>query len=105
MTLNPKEKKQLRAIGHKLKPLVTIAGKGITEGVQLEIERALHDHELIKIKVVVGDRILRQQVIGQVCADSNSELVQSIGNTALLLKRAKNPDPKLSNLLRNLSTI
>ena len=37
--------KQLRAIGHKLKPVVTIAGKGLTEGVINELDRALTDHE------------------------------------------------------------
>ena len=46
--------KQLRTIGHKLKPIVTVAGNGITDGVVNELERALTDHELIKIKLAVG---------------------------------------------------
>ena len=46
--------KQLRAIGHKLKPVVTIAGNGLSEGVITELDRALQDHELIKIKLAVG---------------------------------------------------
>ena len=48
--------KQLRAIGHKLKPVVTVAGNGLTEAVYAELERALSDHELIKIKLAVGSR-------------------------------------------------
>ena len=31
------EMKQLRAIGHKLKPVVTVAGKGLTDSVMAEI--------------------------------------------------------------------
>jgi RNA-binding protein len=39
--------RQLRAIGHKLKPVVTVAGNTLSEGVTAELERALDDHELI----------------------------------------------------------
>ncbi len=46
--MSKRDTKQLRAIGHKLKPVVTVAGKGLSETVRLEIERALTDHELIK---------------------------------------------------------
>ena len=35
------KRKQLRAIGHKLKPVVMIAERGVTEGVEAELERAL----------------------------------------------------------------
>ena len=35
-----KDIKQMRSIGHKLKPVVTVAGKGLSEGVRMEIERA-----------------------------------------------------------------
>ena len=100
MPLNPKEKKQLRTIGHKLKPIVTIAGQGLTENVQLEINRALNDHELIKVKINVDTRELKSELIKELCENSNATLVQSIGNIALLLKRAKEPNPKLSNLQR-----
>ena len=50
MTSSNADKKYLRQLGHNLKPVVTIASKGLTESVQLEIERALNDHELIKLK-------------------------------------------------------
>ena len=92
--------KQLRGIGHKLKPVVTIAGRGLTEGVMAEIERALNDHELIKIKLAVGSREARSAVANDLCTQTGAELVQSIGNMILVLRRAGNPDPKLSNLIR-----
>ncbi len=92
--------KQLRAIGHKLKPVVTIAGKGLSENVIAEIERALKDHELIKIKLVVGDKAARMAVAEELCATTKSELIHSIGSVILVLRRNSKPDPRLSNLIR-----
>ena len=94
--------KQLRAIGHKLKPVVTIAGNGLTESVIAELDRALNDHELIKIKLAVGSREARAAVAAEVCERSGAEMVQSIGNVMVILRRTDKPDPRLSNLIRPL---
>jgi RNA-binding protein len=74
----------------------------LSENVLAEIERALDDHELIKIKVAVGERELRDQLIDELRATAKAALVQRIGNTATLLRRAKKADPKKSNLQRTL---
>ena len=50
--LDNKYCKQLRAIGHRLNPVV-IVSNGVTEGVTAEIDRALKDHELIEVPAVV----------------------------------------------------
>jgi RNA-binding protein len=92
--------KQLRAIGHKLKPVVTIAGKGLSEGVTAELDRALTDHELIKVKLAVGSREARAEITQQITTQFNAELVQSVGNMILLLRRSATPDPRLSNLIK-----
>jgi RNA-binding protein len=92
--------KQLRAIGHKLKPVVTIAGNGLSESVIAEVDRALTDHELIKIKLAVGSRDARAAVAAEICAHSGAEIVQSIGNIVVVLRRTTKPDPRLSNLIR-----
>ncbi len=94
--------KQLRAIGHKLKPVVTVAGKGLTEGVVSELDRALTDHELIKVKLAVGSREARAEIARAISAQSGAEIVQSIGNVILLLRRSATPDPRLSNLIKPL---
>ena len=93
-------KKYLRSIGHGLKPVVTVASKGLTEGVLGEIDRALTDHELIKVKLAVGDRAVKKQAIDEICARLQAENVQTIGHVLLLYRAAEKPDPKLSNLLR-----
>ena len=51
MTISNEDKKHLRRLGHKLNPVVTVAAKGLTESVIAEIDRALNDHELIKVKL------------------------------------------------------
>ena len=98
MSLSQDRKKALKTIGHKLNPVVTVAGKGLTENVLMEINRALEDHELIKVKYTVGDRDLKQELLTQTETATRSELVQSIGNIGLFFRKNKNPDPKKTNL-------
>ncbi|MEM8560602.1 MAG: YhbY family RNA-binding protein [Pseudomonadota bacterium] len=97
-----REIKRLRAIGHKLNPVVTVANKGLTDAVIAELNRALEDHELIKIKFAVGDRNAKAALVQEVCERCAAELVQSIGNVIVILRKNPNPDPRLSNLLRPL---
>jgi len=94
--------RQLRGIGHKLKPVVTVAGNGLTDTVLAEIDAALSRHELIKVKLAVGDREVRRAVAEEICQRSGAELVQAVGNVILILRRSPEPDPRLSNLLRAL---
>ena len=96
-----KELRQLRAQAHSLKPVVTVAGKGLAPSVLEELDRALNDHELIKVKVAVGDRELREAVIGELCAKSNAYLVQRVGNIATVLRANPQADPRKSNLHRS----
>ncbi len=100
MQLSNTRKKELRTIGHHLKPIITIAEKGITETIDTEIERALNDHELIKIKISVNDPSIRKTLASELCENHKAELVQSIGKVALICRKAKKTNPKLSNLLR-----
>ncbi len=100
MSLTATQKKQYRTIGHNLNPIVTIAGKGLSAGVQLEVDRALEDHELIKVKFSVGEREVKKALIRELCEQVQAEIVQEIGNIALIYRAAEDPDPKLSNLLR-----
>lgn len=87
-------------MGHNLKPVVTVAGNGLTENVSAEIDRALNDHELIKIKLVTEDRDDKKALADAICKNNNAQLIQSIGHVILVFRKAKTPDPRLSNLLR-----
>lgn len=100
MPLSNSEKKRFRQIGHTLSPVVLLGGQGLTEGVLAEIERALEDHELIKVRIGGEDRDARREVIDTLTASTRSQAVQIIGKIVLLYRPARTPSPKLSNLLR-----
>lgn len=95
-----KELRQLRALAHPLRPVVTVASNGLSDAVLQELERALSDHELIKVKIAVGDRAQRELVVAALCERSGAQLVQRIGNIATLIRRNPAADPKKSNLQR-----
>ncbi len=100
MELSNARKKDLRTIGHHLKPIIMIAEKGVTEAIHNELERALEDHELIKIKININNPAMRKTIAADICTAHKAGLVQSIGKMALICRAAKKPNAKLSNLLR-----
>lgn len=89
MKLSNEFKKQLRRKAHELHPIVMIGDKGLTDAVQLEIERALLDHELVKIKIASGDRVNREEVIKTICKTRKTELIQKIGKVAVIYRENK----------------
>ena len=93
-------RKQLRAIGHKLNPVV-IVSNGLTKGVAAEIDRALTDHELIKIRINAADREEKKELVDEICTKLGAELIQMAGHIALVFRAALKPKPELSNLLRH----
>ena len=99
--LTIQERKRLRQIGHALNPVVMIGGQGLSEAVVEETLRALNDHELIKVKVAGEDREARATTITSLSQETEAEIVQTIGKIVLLYKKAKQQNPKLSNLVRH----
>ena len=102
MSVSNSDKKKFRTIGHQLKPVVIIAQKGLTENIKEEIDRALTDHELIKIKLLTSTRAAKKELMEVICSEFNAECLQSIGHIILIYRAAKKPGPNLSNLLRHL---
>lgn len=102
MAISAERKKQFRTIGHKLNPVVTIADNGLSEGVLNELNRALDDHELIKVKLSFTDREDRKEALEFLSQLPNVEVVQEIGKVALIYRPNKKANPKLSNLHRPL---
>ena len=90
MNLSQAQLRHLRGLGHNLKPVVTVGGKGLTDNVIEEVNQSITHHELMKIKLNVGDRELRDEMIKQLCSQLDLRLIQRIGNTALVFRR--NPE-------------
>ena len=89
MVINSKAKQALKARAHKLKPVVLIGNQGLTDAVTLEIDRALNDHELIKIRMAGNDRLARRQAYEQIAAQLNAALIQSIGSVGVFYRKNK----------------
>lgn len=51
LELTSRQRKQLRAKAHPLKAVVQVGQSGVTEGVVEAVDRALLDHELIKVQM------------------------------------------------------
>jgi RNA-binding protein len=86
MPLTTQQKQAFKAQAHRLRPVVILGSKGLTHAVLAEIDRALIDHELIKIKLAGGDREQRQADIDQICETLGAEKVQTIGAIGVLYR-------------------
>lgn len=99
MKTDNQTRKQFRAIGHKLNPVLIISN-GLSDNIAAELERALSDHELIKVRINAADREEKQELIDTICRQHHAELIQLTGHIALLYRAALKQKRELSNLVR-----
>ncbi len=90
MPLNEPQRKHLRRLGHDRRAIVLVGQAGLGPNLIAELDRALNDHELVKVRARVGDRGERDRILAELETATRSELVQRIGHTALYYRR--NPD-------------
>jgi RNA-binding protein len=93
---NPKKKslmpsgelrRRLRGFAHKLSPIVQIGKEGVTQAVIRQVTVALHDHELIKVKLggeTPEDRFAAAESLG---GQPGVNVVQIVGRVIVLYKR------------------
>ncbi|HLU07555.1 MAG TPA: ribosome assembly RNA-binding protein YhbY [Woeseiaceae bacterium] len=86
MNLTEVQKRYLRGLGHKLKPVVTVGGAGVSESLLKEFDSTIDHHELVKVRFHATDREQRDAMIDQLCNKGNAALVSRIGHTALLYR-------------------
>ncbi len=82
-----KLRQALRGHGHKLSPIVQIGKAGVTEGVVRQVEHALADHELIKVRVDADCPADRFAVADRLAERPGVNVVQIVGGVILLYKR------------------
>ena len=93
-------KKKLRQIAHHLDVIVSVGDQGASDAVVAETNRALNDHELIKVRVHSVDREDRASQTERLVEACNAEVVQKIGKVVVLYRANPDADPRLSNLKR-----
>ena len=100
MELSENQRRFLRGRAHALKPIIQIGKTGLTEAVAKETARALHDHELIKVRAPGADRAARDALLEDLAKRTGSSLVHRIGHVAVLYRANRSkpglviPDPK-----------
>ncbi|HEY2037727.1 MAG TPA: YhbY family RNA-binding protein [Steroidobacteraceae bacterium] len=93
--LSERQRRHLRGRAHELQPVVRLGTAGLTDAVARETDRALADHELIKIKAPGGDRDARDALFAELARRTGSSLVHRIGNVAVLYR----PRPDLPRIV------
>ena len=89
--LTGKQKRHLRALGHKLKALIQIGKKEIEEALITETNSALDHHELIKVKLLESCMLDKHEASGMLAGACGAEVAQILGKTFLLYRPATPP--------------
>lgn len=85
--LTTKQKKYLRALTHDLKPVVYVGQQGLSDAVLKDAERALGDHELIKVRFI--DHKDEKKVLSEkIAVQTGAELLGIKGHLACFYRRS-----------------
>lgn len=86
MTLTGKQKRKLRALAHPLTPVVQIGQRGLTQAVVLQVDTALNDHELIKVRVGADAPIDRNEAADLLEPRTGCKVAGVIGRVLILYR-------------------
>ena len=89
--LTSRQRRWLRGEAHALSPRVQVGGKGVTDAVAAELDRALGVHELAKVRLA-GERDERRAAAQELAALTRSEVVGLVGRVATFYRQ--HPDPE-----------
>jgi len=106
-TLRGFQRKFLRGLAHGMRPTVLVGGGGITEAVVEAADRALLDHELIKVRMRQPDD--KKAMATELATRTGAHLCGLVGHMAILYKahpqrpRLALPSPSTSSSIRHAS--
>ena len=90
-----KDRRYLRGLAHAMNPVVNVGKGGVSDAVVRQVDGALTDHELIKVKVRGAERAARYAMLAQLADATGSALVPRIGHVAVLYR----PRPGAAGIL------
>jgi putative YhbY family RNA-binding protein len=91
--LSTSRRRELKARAHSLDPVVLIGEAGLSPAVLAEIDRALKNHELIKIRVNGTDRPGREAILEEICTHTAAQAVQHIGKILVIFRENSDSAP------------
>jgi RNA-binding protein len=86
LALSSAERRALRARAHHLRPTVIVGEAGLTAAVLKEVDLSLERHELVKLRVLTGDRVDRERLISELCTTLTAFPVQHIGRMLVVYR-------------------
>jgi len=95
MQLSEKQRRHLKGLAHPLKPVILMGNSGLTDAVVAETDRALADHELIKVRLPGQGRDERDAALASLAQRTASAMVTRIGHVAVLYR----PHPQLPRIV------
>jgi RNA-binding protein len=90
MTLRGRERAELRAEAHHLRPSVHVGQQGLTPTVITSLDEALRARELVKVQLARAADARPKAVAQALALATQAEVVQVIGKTATLYR--ENPE-------------
>lgn len=95
MELTGKQRRHLRALAHHLDPVVHVGAAGVTEAVLHKVGVELERHELIKVKVLDGADVDRDEAAPLLAEGAGAAVVQRLGRVVVLYL-AHPEDPQIT---------
>ncbi len=92
MTLSPRNKRELLAASHRLKPIATVAAGDVSDAVADHVRASFRATELIKVRVAADDNATCDAVARGLAEHIPCEIVKRVGRVIVLYRaRAANP--------------
>ncbi|MFC1868723.1 ribosome assembly RNA-binding protein YhbY [Thermodesulfobacteriota bacterium] len=87
------QKKYLRGLAHRLKPVVLVGQKGLTAELITSTDQALDRHELIKVKFnEFKKKDEKAEISGRIERNTGSIVVGAIGHVVIFYRQQDDPE-------------
>lgn len=90
--LTSAQRRHLRGLAHEARPVAQLGRHGLSEPFLAEVERALAEHELIKVRLRGAERDERAQIAAELGQRLDCEPVGVVGQVAILYRPASEPE-------------
>ena len=87
-------------LAQKIKPIVYVGKAGPNQGVAKSLNEALAHHELVKVRFI-DFKAEKKDIVSDLAQETESEIVQIIGNVAVLYRTHPDPDKREISLPAN----
>jgi RNA-binding protein len=84
--MNGKDRRHLRGLAHALSPVVIVGQRGLTDAVVQQVDTALTDHELIKVRLGGECPVDREEAGETLVRRTSAELAGHIGRVLILYR-------------------